>query len=104
MNLNAIYKTWALVNKNTKFSNTRKFDFIEAFKLVKLLLKCFNFVVLENVKNENETDAASAAYTYFQNIKYQVEEKVWSINIFLRNEICIGFLYGGFLIFWQGRY
>ena len=29
-------KTWALVNKNTQFSNTRKPDLIEAFKLVKI--------------------------------------------------------------------
>ena len=36
MNLNAINKTWALVNKNTQFSNTRKPDLIEAFKLVKI--------------------------------------------------------------------
>ena len=37
MNLNEINKTWALVNKNTQCSNTRKPDLIEEFKLVKLL-------------------------------------------------------------------
>ena len=31
MNLNAINETWALVNKNTQFANTRKPDLIEAF-------------------------------------------------------------------------
>ena len=36
MNLHAINKTWALVNKNTQFSNTRKTDLIEALKLVKI--------------------------------------------------------------------
>ena len=36
MNINAINKTWALVNKNTQFSNTRKPDLIEAFKVVKI--------------------------------------------------------------------
>ena len=36
MNLNAINKTLALVDKNTQFSNTRKPDLIEAFKLVKI--------------------------------------------------------------------
>ena len=36
MNLNAINKTWALVNKNTQFSNARKPDLIEAFKLGKI--------------------------------------------------------------------
>ena len=43
MNLNAINKTWALVNKNSQFSNTRKPELIEAFKLVKItfkMLKC----------------------------------------------------------------
>ena len=37
-------KTWALVNKNTQFSNTRKPDMIEAFTLVKLLLKIRQFL------------------------------------------------------------
>ena len=74
MNLNAINKNWAFVNKNTEFSNTRKPDLIEAFKLVKIL---FSFFALENMKNENETDTASAAC--FQNIKYQVEDNVWSL-------------------------
>ena len=36
MNCNAINKTWSLVNKNTQFSDTRKPDLIEAFKLVKI--------------------------------------------------------------------
>ena len=36
MNRNAINKTLALVNKNPQFSNTRKPDLIEAFKLVKI--------------------------------------------------------------------
>ena len=36
MNLNAINKTWELVNKNTLFLNTRKPDLIQAFKLVKI--------------------------------------------------------------------
>ena len=36
MNLNATNKTWALGNKNRQFSNTRKPDLIEAFKLVKI--------------------------------------------------------------------
>ena len=35
MNENAINKTWSLVNNKTQFSNTRKPDLIEAFKLVK---------------------------------------------------------------------
>ena len=39
MNLIAINKTWVLVNKNTHFSNTRKPDLIEAFKLVKITFK-----------------------------------------------------------------
>ena len=39
--------------------------------------KCFNFLALENVKHENETDAASAAC--FQNIKYQVEDNIWPL-------------------------
>ena len=39
MNLIAINKTWVLVNKNTQFSNTRKPDLIEAFKLVKITFK-----------------------------------------------------------------
>ena len=33
---NAINKTWALVNKNTQFLNTRNPDLIEAFKFVKI--------------------------------------------------------------------
>ena len=65
----------ALVNKNTPFSNTRNPDLIKALKLV----KCFNLLVLENVKNINETDAASAVC--FQNIEYQVEDNVWSVFI-----------------------
>ena len=78
MNLNAINKTWALVNKNTQFSNTRKPDFIEAFKLVKITFEnSLTFFALENVKNENETDAASAAC--FQNISNQVEDNVCSL-------------------------
>ena len=36
MNLNAINKTLALVNKNIQFSNTRNPDLIKAFKLVKI--------------------------------------------------------------------
>ena len=36
MNLNAINKTCAVVNKNTQFSNTRNPDLIEAFKLIKI--------------------------------------------------------------------
>ena len=36
VNLNAINKTLALVKKNTQFSDTRKPDLIEAFKLVKI--------------------------------------------------------------------
>ena len=39
MNLNAIYKTWTLVNKNTQFLDTRNPDLIEAFKLVKIPFK-----------------------------------------------------------------
>ena len=68
MNLNVINQTWVLVNNNTPFSNTRNPDLIKAFKLVKITFELFNFVELENVKNENETDAASAAC--FHNIKY----------------------------------
>ena len=37
----------------------------------------FNFLALGNVKNENETGAASAAC--FQNIKYREEDNVWSV-------------------------
>ena len=36
VNLNVINKIWTLANKNTQFSNTRKPDLIEAFKLVKI--------------------------------------------------------------------
>ena len=36
MNLIAINKTWVLV---TQFSNTRKSDLIEAFKLIKITFK-----------------------------------------------------------------
>ena len=36
MNLHAINKTWALVNKNTQFSNTRTPDLIDEFKMVKI--------------------------------------------------------------------
>ena len=80
MNLNAINQIRALVNKNIPFSNTRKPDLINAFKLLKITFwKCFNFVALENVKNEKETDAASAAC--FQNITYQVDDNVWSLEI-----------------------
>ena len=79
MNLNAFDKTLALLNKNTHFSNTRKPDLIKAFQLVKLLLKMLQFLCAQNVTNENETDAASAAC--FQNIKYQVEDNVWSLKI-----------------------
>ena len=60
MNLNVINQTWAMVNKNTPFSNTRKPDFIKAFKLVKITFKkCYNFLAFGYVKNENETDATS---------------------------------------------
>ena len=69
MNLNSINQTWALLNKHTPFSNTRNPDLIQALKLIKNnFWKCFNFLAQENVKNENETVAASAAC--FQNIKY----------------------------------
>ena len=37
------------------------------------------FLALENVINENETDVASAAC--FENIKYQVEDNVWCLCI-----------------------
>ena len=60
INLNEINQTWAFVNKNTPFSNTRKPDLIKTLKFVKLLLKVLQFLGLGNVKNENETDAASA--------------------------------------------
>ena len=39
----------------------------------------FHFLGARKYKTENETDAASAAY--FQNIKYQVEDNVWSLWI-----------------------
>ena len=68
MNLIAINKTWVLVNKNTHFSNTRKPDLIEAFKLVKITFKMRQFLCARKCENENESDAASAAC--FQNIKY----------------------------------
>ena len=78
MNLNAINKTWALVNKNTQLVNTRKTRFDRSIQVGKnYFWKCFNFLALENVKNENETDAAAAAC--FQNIKYHLGDNVWSL-------------------------
>ena len=66
-NLNAINQTWALVNKNTPISNTRKPDLVKTFQVGKnYFFKCFNFFALGNVKNKNEKDATSAAC--FQNI------------------------------------
>ena len=77
MDLNAINKTWALVHQNTQFSNTRKPDLIEAFKLAKLLLKILPFLGALKCDNEKGTDAASTAC--FQDIKYQVEDNIWSL-------------------------
>ena len=77
MNLNAINKTWALINKNTvfKYKKTR-FDWnVQVGK--NYFWKCFNFLALENMTNENKTGAVSAAC--FQNIKYQEEDTVWSL-------------------------
>ena len=76
MDLNSINKTWAMVNKNTPFSNTRKPDLIEAFKLVKITLKMLQCLCARKCENENETDTESAAC--FQNVKYEEEDNVWS--------------------------
>ena len=78
MNLSAINQTWALVNKNTPFSNTRTLDVIKAFKLVNITFEnVSNFLAYGNVRNENETDAASAVC--FQNINHPAEDNVWSL-------------------------
>ena len=80
MNLKAINKTWALVNKNAQFFKYKKPRFNGSIQVGKnYFWKCLNFFAFENAKNENETDAASAAC--FQNIKYQVEYNVWSLKI-----------------------